>query len=137
LGEGDGNQVQFKSFVKKALSDLISIDEEQKPDQRKGYITAAAKISGYLDNSGGILGFFYNMSEEDRLKLKNLKKGLFRGVKKSARILGLYEAADDELDRNNEDLPYYDLESLSLDQLLQLAKEMRDSASAKVGRYRD
>ncbi len=137
LLDGTGNEIAFRSFMKQSLSKLLILDESQKPSDRKGYIEAAAKMSGYEEKKKrSVLSLFYNSPEDNRGK----KKKLSHSFLKVARGLGMYDFSDKDLEEGeDENLPYYDIESLSTEKLIELASDMRDAASAKINgfpRYR-
>ncbi len=124
--DGESNQIAYKSFMRKTLGKLLVLDESQDAHNRKGYIEAAAQFTKGAGRGalGSIVGLFYDTGDKPLIDTSRAKAGLF----KFARSLGVYNISDEDLEEMSHPLPFYDVEEMDINTLVNVASAMRDAA---------
>lgn len=127
--EDESNESTFKSFVRQSLGRLLILDESQSPETQKGYVKAAAELAG-IKGKGAVetilrslknLGFI----DYDEESLESSKKA---GREFKAKMLGLVnlfvEISEGRIEEARHPRPYYDIDSLDTQRLVELSRRM-------------
>ncbi len=124
---GESNEAPFKAFVRNVISKLLVIDESQEPNRQKGYIQAAATLGE--PEGKGLLSQLIALDEAQRMAVARAGHKARAGLLRTLRALSLIDISDAQLEviEHNADA-YYDIEALSLTQLLHLAGHMAAAA---------
>jgi hypothetical protein len=126
-----GNEAAFRAFVRQSLGRLLVLDESQPPESRKGYLTAVAEHAGLPPQAGPVvllvklrdLGFV----DFDDAWLRSLDRRLGRaraGFLRVLRALGAVDISNEDLREVANPRPTYDLDSLTIGKLVELAEAM-------------
>jgi hypothetical protein len=142
--EGESNEATFKSFVRETIGRLLILEESQeRVKDRKGYLNVAANYAAGKEiakkGPSSLLRALWEMGfvEFSDDQIKNLgpkSRSLLASGLKIARGLGLMEFNDETLERYKQPPPYYDIDKLDINLLLDLATDMRDVARNALGK---
>ena len=140
---GESNEAAFKSFIRQTVGRLLVLDESQKPGNRKGYLKTAAQFAGENTKSLNTLDMFLKLRNMGLIDfrdewldgLKQSGRKLTAGGLKIARSLGLVDFSDETLERFKDPLPYYDVDKLDIDKLIELAEQMYYVANKAIRGY--
>jgi hypothetical protein len=154
------NVDNFKAFVLDTFKKLLELDEEQEPENRKGYAEAVNKIFG-VKRGKSLVQLFVKVSDEEAQEIEDKIKGVFfkpqgnteksKNEKSKKSLVQLFvKVSDDEAQEieakikgvffkpqdSEERLGSFhrDLSSLELEQLFALAEEMLRIAKRALNR---
>jgi hypothetical protein len=137
---GESNEATFKAFIRNTIGRLLVLDESQSSGSRKGYLRAAAQFAGEKSKSMNTLDMFLKLRKMGLIDfrdewldgMKQKGRNITAGGLKFARALGLVEFSDETLDRFKDPLPYYDVDALDIDTLIELAEKMYHIADRAI-----
>lgn len=116
---GLSNEDTVLRLTRGVIRQLLIIDESQPPNDRKGYINAAAMAS--KGNTPRLASLFFDMKDQHTAqKVSNLKAG---GIK-LLQTLGIAEVSDEVINAIKDPLPNYNIEGMSVKDLADLTAAM-------------
>lgn len=138
--EAESNESTYKGFIRQTLGRLLILDESQEPQYQKGYVKAAAGLAGVKGKGAGeiILRSLKNLGfiDFDNEGLEGLKKA---GREFKARMLGLanlfVEVSEGRIEEARHPRPYYDIDSLGVEQLVDLSQRMLTVGKKYLRKY--
>jgi len=130
---GGSNQASFRSFVRNTLGKLLEMDESQKPSERKGYIRVAGKYYKEGKDKTSFMDLFLTY-ESDEAREAALKKQRKKRAKtaRTLRKLKIIQISDEDLELVENPLNDYDLDALSLKELVMMAREFYELAKRQI-----
>ncbi len=127
--EDESNESAFKGFIRQTLGRLLILDESQVLQCQKGYVKAAAGLAGSKSRGTGevILRSLKNLGfiDYDEESLEGIRR---TGREFKAKMLGLVnffvDVGEGRIEEAKHPRPYYDIDSLDVEQLVELSRRM-------------
>lgn len=134
LTDNESNRAVFKVFVQEVLTRLLALDEVQKTKRgRKGYLEAASEVTKGRRKIGLVQKVLRSLQDDGFTDLReeiivNPKGSLVAAILEMARSYFDIDITDADIEMIRNPLPDYDLKSLDLKKLFDLAERMLQKA---------